>query len=363
MTARMLNRATLQRQWLLDRPERPVLAAVRHLVALNAQNPNPPYLTLWSRLRTFDLAALTSLIERRDVVRSSLLRGTQHLSAATDYRWLRPLLHPVLVRGWRGAFGRQLTGVDLADVAAVAERALRAAGTLTRPQLRDVLVEHWPEHDPLALGWSVQALLPVVHPPPPGLWNMGGATRFALAEEWLGVAMAADPGPDELVRRYLAAFGPATVKDVQAWSGLTRLREVVDRLRPTLRIFRSEDGAELFDLADAPLPAPDVPAPVRLLPDFDNLMLAHADRRRVMTDAQRRRVCAGAATAATVLVDGSVAGIWTLRRDDEQVVMDVEPLATLSAADRSAVAHEAHRLLEFVHPDLQHRDVRIADRR
>lgn len=360
LTVRMLNRATLQRQLLLDRHTMPVLNAVRHLVALNAQDPNPPYFTLWARLVGFRPDDLTALVEGRDVVRSALLRGTQHVTAADDYRWLRPLLHPVLVRGWRGAFGRQLNGIDLADVAAAASEALREAGTSTRPELRDVLLARWPGRDPQALGWSVQALVPVVHPPPSGTWNRWGATRFALAEDWLGATMVADPQPDELVRRYLAAFGPATVRDVQAWSGLTRLAEVVDRLRPHLRTFRSEDGAELVDLPDAPRPDPDMPAPVRLLPEFDNLMLAHADRRRVMTDAQRGRVCVGAATAATVLVDGTVAGIWTIGRDGGRVTLHVEPLAVLSAGDRTAVMAEGHSMLEFAYPDAEAYDVHIA---
>lgn len=354
---RALNRATLERQLLLRRADLPADAAIERLVALQAQETNEPYIGLWARLAGFRHEALTRLLHERRVVRSSLLRGTQHLATADDYLWLRPLLQPALDRGRQAAFGRRTAGLDLAELAA-AGRALLQGRNLTRPQLRALLAERWPDRDPQALAWSVQALVPLVHPPPNGTWGSGGATPFALAEDWLGRPLAASPSPEELVRRYLAAFGPASVMDVQAWSGLTRLREVVERLRPRLRVFRDEAGRELYDLPDAPLPDPGTPAPPRLLPMFDNLMVAYADRTRVMTDEHRRRVCVGAVVAATALVDGRVRGTWRIERQGETAVLLVELFEPLAAVDGAALAEEGARLLGFAAEGAAH-DVRL----
>jgi len=162
-----------------------------------------------------------------------------------------------------------------------------------------------------------------------------------------------------MILRYLAAFGPASVADIQAWSGLTRLREPTERLGGRLRRFRDERGRQLYDLPDAPRPDPEAPSPVRFLPPFDNLLLAHADRTRVMTDEVRRRVCVGAVVEPTVLVDGQVAAVWKLRRDGDRAVVEVEPLGRLVGPDREAVATEGLRLLRFAAPDAADHDVRV----
>jgi hypothetical protein len=343
---RALNRAALHRQLLLERAPLSGLDAVRRLVALQAQAPNAPYLGLWSRLRGFDLGTLTALLNDRSVVRASLLRGTQHLAAAEDYRWLRPLMQPALDRGRQAAFGRRTAGLDLSELAAEGRRLLDGR-TLTRPQLRDLLARRWPDRDAEALGWSVQALLPLVHPPPNGTWGRGGATPFALAEEWLGEPLVAEPSVEDLVVRYLAAFGPAGVMDVQAWSGLTRLREVLDRMRPRLRAFRDEAGRELFDLPDAARPDPQTPAPPRFLPEFDNLIVAYADRARLMSDDVRKRVCVGSMVFPTVLVDGVVVGVWRIGRTEGPASLVVTEFEPLTDADRAALTEEGGRLLTF----------------
>jgi len=272
LTRRALNRALLRRQALLERAVVPAEDMVGRLVAVQAQEPDAPYVGLWTRLEGFDHDQLARLLEDRRVVRSTVLRGTQHLVRADDYLWLRPLVQPALERVWRGTLGRGTDGVDPAELASAA-RGLLAGRTLTRPQLRDLLAERWPDRDAQALAWAAQALVPVVHPPPAGTWRRRGVIPFALAEEWLGRPLAAEPAPEALLRRYLAAFGPASAADAQAWSGLTRLGEVAERLRGELRSFRNEAGRELLDLADAPLADPDTPAPVRFLPEFDNLLL------------------------------------------------------------------------------------------
>jgi hypothetical protein len=353
---RALNRAALERQWLLRRRSTTAIEAVEHLVGLQAQLPNPPYVGLWSRLTDFGHEELTRLLYDRTLVRSSVLRGTQHLVSAADFRWLRPLMQPALDRGRQAAFGRRTAGLDLAELADVS-RSLLAGQALTRTELRERLAERWPDHDSNALAWSVQALVPLVHTPPNGTWGRGGATPFILAEEWLGEPLTGDPSVEELIRRYLTAFGPATVKDMQRWSGLTRLRAVVSAMR--LRTFRDEAGRELFDVPDGPLPDPDTPAPVRFVPEFDNLMVAYDDRSRLIDDDCRKRVFyANAMVAATVLVDGFVRGVWSVERP---ATLQIELFSPLSGSERSAVVEEGEALLTFAAGDTDDHRVRFID--
>lgn len=353
LTRRSLNRATLERQLLLRRTDLAAPAVTEQVAGLQAQDPDPPYIGLWSRITDFHLDDLTKLLNDRTVVRATLFRGTQHLVTAEDYLWLRPLLQPMLDRWQKGAFGRSTTGLDLPELAAAA-RAVLGASTLTRPELGRALVERWPGRDPVALARSVQGLLPVVHPPPDGTWGRRGTTPFILAEQWLGRPPATDPSPRELVRRYLAAFGPATVKDVQAWSGMTRLREVVEALQPELRVFRGEADEELFDLPEAPRPDPDTTAAVRFLAALDNVVLGHADRTRMMTDSQRRHIIVEAA----VIVDGFVRGLWGIKRDKGSAVLTVKLFSPLSANEEEAVTDEGARLLRFAAEGADHYDIR-----
>ncbi len=354
---RALNRATLSRQLLLGRTTDHTAAEVVHrLVGLQAQDPEPPYVGLWSRVRDFRIDDLTGLLHSRDVVRATLLRGTQHLVTADDYLWLRPVLHPMLTRWQKGAFGRDLPGVDPAALAAAA-RALLADGGLARPDLGRALAERWPGRAPVALARSVQGLLPVLHPPPDGTWGRRGATPFTLAEEWLGAPLAAEPSPDTLVLRYLAAFGPATAKDVQAWSGLTRMRAVVEGLRPRLRVLRDRDGRELFDLPDAPRPDPETPAPVRFLALLDNVLVSYDDRSRVVADHRRPHLV----VEPPLTVDGFVHGLWRIERSRRggPAVLDVRLFAPLTPAQEEAVTEEGARLLRFAAADAEGHDIRL----
>ena len=335
------------------------------VVGLNAQDPNVPYVWLWARLSGFRHDHLTAAIEDRRVVRSVMMRATQHLVGAGDFLWLRPLLRPLLARAQRNAFGRRTAGVDLAELVAAA-RELLAGRTLTRPELSRLLERRWPGRERQALAWSVQYLEPILHPAPSGTWNWRGETPFVLASDWLGggSAGAHDPAATaesakRMVRRYLAAFGPAAVADIRAWSGVSGLREVVDGMADELRTFRDGDGRELVDLPDAPRPDPAMPAPVRLLPEFDNLLLAHADRTRMMTAETRRRVCVGDAVAPTVLVDGVVQGTWAIAQARNAAILTVTPFVRLSAAQADAVVAEGAGLLRFAARDAATRDVRI----
>jgi len=354
---RSLNRALLDRQLLLRRHRMPAVRAVEHLVGMQAQAPNPPYVGLWTRLEGFVPAELGQLMLDRAVVRATLMRGTIHLVSARDCLRLRPVLQTFLERQvWANAsYGRSfLEGVDL-DAVLAAGRELVEEEPRTVAALRELLGPRWPEREPAALAFAVRVLLPVVHVPPRGVWGRSGPVAFTTVESWLGEPVPARASPQDLedmVLRYLAAFGPATPADAQTWSGLTRLGEVFAALRPRLRVFRDESGRELYDLPDAPRPDPDTPAPVRLLPEFDNLTLSHADRSRVIA-AEHRRVIASrnGMVPGMLLVDGFVRGTWRVARTRREVSLRVEPFERLSRRDRDAVAAEGEALLRLLAAD------------
>ena len=349
LTLRELNRATLARQLLLDRAALPVADAVARLGGLQAQVPNPPYIGLWTRLRDFRRDDLTCLLEERRVVRAPLLRSTLHLFTAEDYALLRPALQPALTRALAAFFGQRAKGLDIARLVAAARDHLRETPR-TFTELRARLSEIEPDRDPEALAYAVRTYLPLVQTPPGGAWGSGGSPAYALAEPWLGRPLAA---PEEslplLIRRYLAAFGPATVQDIQAWSGLTGLKGAVEALKPELRRCRDERGKELLDGADQPLPPADAPAPPRFLPEYDNLVLSHADRARVIADEHRPKVFLSAGRVrATFLVDGFVHGAWRIERTGGAARLVIEPFAPLSGEARDALLEEGERLVRFV---------------
>jgi len=355
LNLRALNRALLARQMLLRPAPLPagpgraeaVIGMVEHLAGLQAQAPFPPYFGLWSRLAGFQPADLAELLVSRQVVRIALMRSTIHLVSARDCLTFRPLVQPMLDRSLPAIFGTQFAGLDAAALAA-AGRALVDAQPRTFSELGGLLSPAWPGHAPTALAQGIRVLVPLVQVPPRAVSGAAGQARHTSAESWLARPLDPSPSVDVLVTRYLAAFGPATVADVQAWSGLTRLGEVVDRLRPGLRTFRDERGRELFDLPDAPRPGPDTPAPVRLVAEFDNLILSHADRARVVSDGNRLRLYTrNGIFPGTVLHDGFVAGMWRLTRSRRTAVLTVELFGSVPSRDRDAIGDEARRLLGF----------------
>jgi hypothetical protein len=345
ITTRTLNRTYLRRQMLLDpgTGTGTVADAVARLVAVQAQEVDAPYVGLWARLPGFTHDRLTAALEDRSVVRGGLLRGTQHLTTAADYRWLRPLMMAKLGRAGLSGFRRQIEGLDLAAVTAAAREELTGR-VLTRPQLAKALGPRFPGREAIALAWVAQHQLSLVHPPPSGTWRRRGHVRVALAEDWLGGPLEEEPKGEELLRRYLMSCGPATPADLQVWSGARRLREEVEALRPALRVYRDESGRELFDLPELDLADPDEPAPVRFLPEFDNLVLSHDDRGRIITSAADRAViCPGySVVRPTFLVDGFVAGTWSI----EPGRLEVTPFRRLP--DPAEVHAEATRLLAFL---------------
>jgi hypothetical protein len=278
-----------------------------------------------------------------------------HLSTTRDYLALRPAVQHVLDRSFASSpFAKNLDGVDVDEVAAAGREVLTRT-PLTRAALGPVLAERFPGQDPESLGYAATWREPVVQVPPRGVWQAGGQATFAPASTWLGAELAATTPPDQLLRRYLGAFGPATVADAQIWSGLTGLRAAADRLRPELVVL-VDDGRELLDLPDAPRPDDDVPAPVRFVPEYDNLLLSHADRSHVIADEHRSRIFMRGA----VLVDGYVSGAWKLVRRRGTTSLTVETFRSLRRAEAADVDREGRELLGFVAPGGEHGLERVA---
>jgi hypothetical protein len=333
---------------------------------------------LWTRLAGFVHQDLKDLLSERSVVRAHAHRSTIHLLTAEDYLSFRPLFQPLADRGLAANFGRNLRGVDLDELREFA-KVLLSQAPLTRAQLATRLAERWPGHEPASLAYAATHLLPLVQVPPRGLWGHTGQATYFLAAAWLdGRPRRTPPDPaawldgrarhtptdraaalEQLVLRYLAAYGPATVNDIQAWSGLSRLREVTDRLGARLRPFTGPDGARLLDLADATRPDPDVPAPPRFLPGYDNLLLSFAERRRVIPHDRPVPLPPGnGATTGTLLVDGLWRADWTITRGRDRAVLHVAPFGPLGHVQADAVVAEGRRLLEFAAPAAAH-DVRF----
>jgi Winged helix DNA-binding domain len=359
LSKRALNRALLARQKLLQRESLTATETIEHLVGMQAQTPNSPYIALWSRIEGFQPADLADLLVNREAVRIALLRSTIHLVTARDCLFLRPLLQPVQERNlFTGSpFGRNLAGIDLDELVAVG-RAIVEEKPRTSKELSVLLHERWPERDATSLAMAIRNLAPLVQVPPRGVWGKGGLATLTTAELWLGQPLDPNPSLDEMILRYLGAFGPASVMDAQYWSGLTRLKEVFERLRPRLLVFQDENGREFFDLADAPRPDPDTPARVRFLPDYDNVVLGHADRRRIISDQDRKHFFTGnGVIPGAVLVDGYVKCSWTLKRDRASALLQIEPLQPLSNEDLAEITEEGLRLLCFVAADAASRDV------
>jgi DNA glycosylase AlkZ-like len=339
------------------------LELVERLVGLQAQVPQNPYVALWSRLEDFDPSELSTLIAERRAVRAQLMRSTIHLVSARDCLAFHPVTLPVRRRTFRNPWSGKLNGADVDEVVA-AGLGLLAEQALTRTELSALLAERWPGADPLALAYAVTFHAPLVQVPPRGLWGSTGQARWAHAERWLQDALDPDPSPEAMVLRYLAAFGPATVADIRTWSGLTGLRGVVASLRPSLQAFRDEQGRELLDLADGALAAAETPAPPRFLPEYDNVLLSHADRSRVLSGlGPCLPFLQGGRGVGTLLVDGFYRANWIVTDEPGGATLTIDrfaPVASDPAGTADAIVAEGTGLLAFLAPDKSDRRVVFA---
>lgn len=351
ITRLQLNRATLARQLLLEREKISALGAIERLVAMQAQLARPPYVGLWSRVKGFKREDLTSLFTSRKAVRGTHLRGTLHVMSAKDFARFRGAIQPALSAGMQAILRDRLKGFDVDSVTAAA-REVFAKGPTGFERVREYLIKKFPKGDERAMGYTARLQVPLLQVPDESRFGYASAADFTLAEKWLGGKISSDERPDELLLRYLAAFGPASVSDAQTWSGLARLRDAFERLRPKLVTFRDERERELFDLPKAPRPDEDARAPVRFLPEFDNILLAHDDRTRIVADANRKHVyLPGLRVAATLLVDGFVAGAWTVESKKGVTTIAIQPFAKLSRITREEAEEEGEQLAHFLEPD------------
>jgi len=359
LSNRSLNRTLLHRQRLDHRSTTSVVDIVSHLVGMQAQEPRNPYVALWSRVERFDPADLETLLLDHVVVRTVVMRGTVHLVTAADCWSLRPLVQPVLDRELtiHQEHKGPLTTFDMTPVLQAA-RVWLAEQPRTMRQLRALIAEEFPDAPSAAAAYALRNRLTLIQIPPRGLWSRSGQVTYRSAEDWLGTPPAELASLEDVVRRYLAAFGPATPADVSAWSRITGMREVLERMRPALRTYRDERGRELFDLTDAPIVDADTPTPVRLLPEYDNLLLSHADRSRTAPAAvhveRTDRLGLG-----SVLVDGWFTGFWTSATDDATATITLELGRRLTKRQVSSTEAEARRLLRFLHPERAQHDVRV----
>lgn len=352
LSQRALNRALLARQLMLKRHRLSAAATIERLVGMQAQAPNLPYVGLWARLEEFKPEQLSRLMQTRAAVRISLMRNTIHLLTTRDALVLKPLFQPLHERGFlRGSpWGRGMRDGDMTAILA-AGREIMAERPRTIAELAKLLKERFPGRDSNALAYGVRYMLPMVFATPRGIWGAGGPVTLTTVEAWLG----RPPGPaiseEQLVLRYLAAFGPASPADMRAWSGLA-MRPVFERLRPRLKVFRDEQGMELFDQPRAPRPDPEISVPIRFLPDFDNILLAHADRSRIMGPGKHLGMfSSNGVMQGSVLVDGFVRAMWRPARGTLVVTPFERPL---SKSERAPVEAEGLHLLDLLSPAEKH---------
>ena len=342
LSRRVLNRSFLARQFLLERDATSPAKAIEHLVGLQAQSPSAPYFGLRARLLDFEPEGLSRLVEDRKVVRIALMRSTIHLVTARDCIALRPVFQTAVERPISN-YRKQIEGVDRDALLAHATRLLEHR-PLTGIELERELAKKWRKRDPHALAMAVRCWAPLVQVPPRALWRQSGPAAHTTVDAWLGKPLATSHRPDRALLRYLRSFGPASVQDFQTWSGLTGATEIVERVQPKLRRFRDENGTELFDIPDAPFPEPDAPARPVFLPEYDNALLSHADRSRVMEPNYRKRIF----TKGGLLVDGFAVGRWWIATRPKQTRdLVIESFEKVPKSKMHDVIAEARQVLAF----------------
>jgi hypothetical protein len=362
LSLRALNRALLARQMLIERRKMSATDALTHLVGMQAQAPFPPYFGLWTRLINFRPEELSELIENRNAVRLSLMRSTIHLVTAKDAIELRPILQSVQDRAFYTAsrHGPALAGLDMKGLLKLSRKFVEER-PLTFTGLGKLLEKTYAGRPVDSLGYAARTHFAMIQVPPRGVWEKSGQPAHTTIEKWLGRSVGTETSPDPMILRYIAAFGPASARDAQVWSGLPRLADVFERLRPRLVTFRDEKGRELFDLSKAPRPDADTKVPVRFLPEYDNVLLSHADRTRIVSEDDRKYLFGGGGVlTSTILVDGFVHGSWKIVRKARSASLEIKPYRPLLKRDIAALTAEGKRLLAFAAPGAKH-EIRVAD--
>ena len=348
-TLRSLNRALLARQLLLKREKASVVDAVERLLAVQAQLARPPYLALWTRLQGFHREDLTRALVARTLVRATSLRGTIHLTSAADFLRFRATIQPGLDKGLASILKDRLDGADLEAVLVAGREFFDAPHTFDA--LRDHFLKAFPKLDTRAIAYCTRLRMPTVQVPDDSPWGFPGQADFIAAERWLKKKPSAKAEAAALVTRYLAAYGPASIADAQAWLGLHDLKPVFTALAKTLTTIPGLKKGELFDLPDAPRPPEDTSAPLRFLPDYDSAVVARADGRIVPTEHRTKVFLSALRVAPVVLVDGFAAATWKVERKKDVATLTVTPFGKLSASTKADIEREGTTLVKFVEPD------------
>ncbi|MFC3551377.1 winged helix DNA-binding domain-containing protein [Lysobacter cavernae] len=362
LDTRQLNRALLARQGLLKRRRTPVAQAVHALAGLQSQEPKDPFVALWSRLSGFKGEQLRAAAQRHEIVRGSYLRATIHTVSASDYLAFRPLLQPVIDRELTSVHRRSISGgFDGAQVEPLA-RALMAQRPMSAQALGEALLPQFPGANKAGLGHWVRTRVPLAIVPSDDRWGFPRPPRFVPAEQWLQRPLA-PASLAQLLLRGIAAIGPASSADLRAWSALGGIKPVLESLRPQLRVFRDERGRELFDLSDAPRPREDTPAPVRFLPEYDNVFLSHDDRARILLSRHNPHFTQtrNGRRLRAVLVDGFVRAAWSWQRVRDAATIRVQMFETFAKATQHEIGTEAEALLRFLEPDADRHAVELID--
>ena len=347
LTLHQLNRAFLQRQLLLERQSLSITEATEHLIGLQSQIPNPPYIGLWTRLTDFQRDDLTQLMQERKILRAAMMRSTLHLITDDDHQRFRPVIEPALARGLRSFFGKKAKELDVDKLVSSAKLFIEEVPRSTG-ELKEHLLTVEPDADPDAMAYVIRTHLPLVQVPPGGTWGAGTRASYATAEQWL----SSDAQPAtlrDLFARYLRAYGPASMMDFQTWTGMTSLKNAFKQFQDKFVTYEDENGRELFDLPDLSIPDSTTPAPIRFIPEYDNLLIAHADRNRIIADDDRKKVFLSAGRVlGTILVDGFVSGTWKIKSDKGSAALTISPFNDLNDEVRGALIDEGDRLLRFV---------------
>ena len=359
LTLRELNRATLARQMLLQRETISIPATIERLAGMQAQLASAPFVGLWTRLENFKREELATELTRRNIVKASLMRATLHLFSAADFIHYRTTLQTVLDLAGDSIVQQRGAEFDRKKLLTAGQKFI-AQKPRTFAEITAMVSELMPDVDVGALRYTVRTKIPLVQVPIASEWSFSSKPEFALAQEWIGKIDTKDYLP-ELVKRYLAAFGPASVTDAQSWLGL-KLKEVFEKLRPELITYKDETRRELFDLPDAPLPDADTIAPIRFLPEFDNILLSHNNRKRIVTDEFRKQVYLPALrVAATILVDGFVRAAWKVEKAKTVATLIIEPFEKITKKDRTEIAGEAEQLVRFIVPNVKSYEIKFVE--
>ncbi|WP_227979635.1 winged helix DNA-binding domain-containing protein [Nocardia spumae] len=356
LSNRVLNRTLLARQHLLERSDRTVAQLCDHLVGLQAQDVPPPFIGLWSRTRDFDPSTVSAGLEDRSLVRITSMRATIHLVTAPDALRMAPHMQEQLEKiPFRKGFNYgAMVGLDPEEVRARGERTL-GEQPMPAAELRKRAAAEYPDRDPSAVTQTWIYQLPVLQTPPRGLWRNNSRPVWSRIEPWLGAPLDHTYPVQELIIRYLRAFGPATTTDVQTWSRLRGVKEALAALGDRVRTYTDERGRTLHDAADAELADPDRPAPVRLLGWYDNVLLSHQDRSRIIPGGAPPPLRHSAAQVSSILVDGYLAGIYKVFTGKDTARLRIAPGRDWTATEAAEVEAEAFALLRFLEPELRSR--------